>query len=187
MQIKLGISNRHIHLTKEDFELLFGKDIELSIKKKLVQPGQFASNFTVTIKTEKSTIDSVRILGPIRKYTQLEISKTDSYKLGINPPIRDSGEIENASIVEIIGPKGSIKRACAIIATRHIHLTKEMQKELELENKKEVSVEFIGEKSVVFKNVKLKVQDASVFELHLDTDDANGSLLKTGDYLNIIK
>ena len=187
MKVKLGVSNKHVHLTEIDFKTLFGNDAVLTIDKELVQPKQFASTLTVTIKTEKAFFDNVRVLGPIRDYTQVEISKTDAYKLGINPPIRDSGDIANAEEIQIVGPNGSITRKCAIIATRHIHLTKDMQKEYGLENIQEVSVEYTGEKGVIFKNVKLKVQDEAVFELHLDTDDANGSLLKTGDYLTIIK
>lgn len=187
MQVKLGVSNRHVHLTKEDFEILFGKDQELEVIKPLVQPGQFASNKIVSIQTEKAKFDKVRVLGPIRNYTQVEISKTDAYKLGLNPPVRDSGDLEGAEEIEIVGPNGSIKRKSAIIATRHLHLTEQMKKEYGLDDVEEVSIEKDGEKGIIFKNVKLKVQDNSTFELHLDTDDANGSLLKTGDMLTIIK
>ena len=184
MEVTLGVSNRHVHLNLEDFEILFGKDQKLEVKKALVQPEQFASNKTVIVKTEKSELKNVRILGPIRNYTQVEISKTDAYQLGIHPPVRDSGDLEGAEEVEIVGPNGSIKKKSAIIATRHLQLTEQMRKEYGVE---EVSVEKIGEKGVVFKNVKLKVQDKSALELHLDTDDANGSLLKTGDTLTVIK
>lgn len=187
MEVNLGVSNRHVHLNLEDFEILFGKDQELEVKKELVQPGQFASNNTVVVKTEKSELKNVRVLGPIRNYTQVEISKTDAYKLGINPPVRDSGDLEGAEEVEIVGPNGSIKRKSAIIATRHLHITEQMIKEYGLDGIEEVSVEKKGEKGVIFKNVKLKVQEKSVLELHLDTDDANGSLLKTGDILTVIK
>lgn len=187
MEVTLGVSNRHVHLNSEDFEILFGKGQKLEIKKELVQPEQFASNKTVFVKTEKSELKNVRVLGPIRNYTQVEISKTDAYKLGINPPVRDSGDLEGAEEVEIVGPSGSIKRKSAIIATRHIHLTERMRKDYNLENVKEVSVESAGEKGVIFKNVKLKVQEKSMLELHLDTDDANGACLKTGDVLTIIK
>ncbi len=187
MEVTLGVSNRHVHLNLEDFEALFGKNQELEVKKELVQPEQFASNNTVVVKTEKSELKNVRVLGPIRNYTQVEVSKTDAYKLGINPPVRDSGDLEGAEEVEIVGPNGSIKRKSAIIATRHLHITDEMIKEYGLDGIEEVSVEKKGEKGVIFKNVKLKVQEKSVLELHLDTDDANGSLLKTGDILTVIK
>lgn len=187
MEVTLGVSNRHVHLNLEDFEILFGKDQELEVKKELVQPEQFASNQTVTVKTQKSELKNVRVLGPIRNYTQVEISKTDSYQLGINPPVRDSGDLDGAEEVEIVGPNGSIKKKSAIIATRHLHLTEQMRKEYGLEDVEEVNVESLREKGVILKNVKLKVQENSKLELHLDTDDANGSLLKTGDILTVIK
>lgn len=187
MKVTLGVSNRHVHMNKEDFEILFGKDQTLEVMKPLVQPEQFASNQIVTVRTKKGEFNKVRVLGPFRNYTQVEISKTDAYKLGINPPVRDSGDLEGAEEVEIVGPNGSIKRKSAIIATRHLHLTEKMRKEYDLEDVEEVSVLSSGEKETIFKNVKLKVQKNSLLELHLDTDDANGALLKTGDILTIIK
>lgn len=186
MDVKLGVSNRHVHLTKEDFELLFGSNYELKVDRYLFQPQQFASSCFVDIKTEKSVIEHVRVLGPLRDYTQVEISKTDSYRLGINPPIVDSGDLSNAEEIEIIGPMGNIKRKSAIIANRHIHLTSQQKIELGLNDVNEVSVLFEGEKTTLFYDVKLKVLENAKFELHLDTDDANGALLKTGDYGKII-
>ena len=187
MKVSIGVSNRHVHLTSEHLEALFGKDFNLEVKNNLTQPGQFASTSTVTIKTEKSEINNVRVLGPIRNYTQVEISKTDAYKLGINPPVRDSGDLIGSSPITIIGPKGTInlEYGC-IIATRHIHLTEKHIKEYKLEGKKEVSVYLKGEKSGVINNVKLKVCDEAFFELHLDTDDANAHLIKNGDIGEII-
>ena len=186
MDVKLGVSNRHVHLTKEDFDLLFGNDCQLEVDRYLFQPQQFASTLFVDIKTEKNIIKRVRVLGPFRNYTQVEISKTDAYKLGLNPPIVDSGDLLNAEEIEIIGPNGSIKRKSAIIANRHIHLTKQQKIELGLDNVDRVSVLFEGEKTTLFYDVKLKVLENAKFELHLDTDDANGALLKTGDYGKII-
>lgn len=180
MEIILGISNKHIHLTKEDYELLFGKGKELEVDRYLLQPEQFASFSYVDIKTQKNIIKHVRVLGPLRKYTQLEVSKTDSYFLGINPPIADSGDLEEAAIVEIIGPNSSIIRKCAIIPNRHIHISPEQKKEMGLQDAFEVNVQFQSEKSTTFHNVKLKVMEDAVLELHLDTDDANGAFLKTG-------
>ena len=98
MQVKLGVSNRHVHLNQEDYDILF-KDTKMEVVKNLNQPTQFASNLFVTIKTPKSSIENVRVLGPIRKYTQVEVSKTDSYKLGINPPVRDSGDVLNSELL----------------------------------------------------------------------------------------
>ena len=186
MKVVLGISCRHIHLNKEDYKILFQKE-EMEKIEDISQPGQYKSPYTVSIKTSKNIIDNVRVLGPIRDYTQFELSKTESIFLGINPPIAASGDLENAKEVEIIGPCATIKRKCAIIADRHIHITQEQKKELGLDDVDEVSVVFESEKTTVFSNVKLKVCEEAKFELHLDTDDANGALLKPGDYGTIIK
>lgn len=188
MRITIGVSNRHVHLTKEHLEILFGKNYELEIKNMLVQPGQFASTSTLTIKTEKSEIPNVRVLGPIRKYTQVEISKTDAYKLGINPPVRDSGDLKGSSPIELIGPNGSIKleEGC-IIADRHIHITPKLVEELGLEGVKKVSVEIKGEKGGILNNVYLRVSENFALEMHIDTDDANAHLVKTGDIGEVIE
>lgn len=180
MNVILGVSNKHVHLTKKDYELLFGEGNELEVDRYLLQPEQFASHSYVDIITDKNQMKHVRVLGPLREYTQLEVSKTDSYFLGINPPIADSGDLDEASTVEIIGPNASITRKCAIIPNRHIHISLEQKKEMGLEEADEVSVHFLGEKETTFHNVKLKVLKDAVLELHLDTDDANGALLKTG-------
>lgn len=187
MKVSIGVSNRHIHLTKKHLDILFGLDYELKKKNDLTQPGQFAAIETVTIKTEKSEINNVRVLGPIRSYTQVEISKTDAYKLGLNPPVRNSGEVENSSPITIVGPKGEINlESGCIIATRHIHLTSEHAKMYGLENKEIVNVKLNGEKGGIISNVHLKVMDESFFELHIDTDDANAHLIKNGDIGEII-
>ena len=185
MKILLGVSNRHVHLSKDDYKILFDKD-ELTNIRDLVQPHQYVSDLFVDIRTPKNTIEKVRVLGPLRDYTQVEISKTDSYFLGLNPPIASSGELENASEIEIIGPCGSIVRKSAIIADRHIHITQKQKEELGFKDIDEVSVLFETEKSTIFSNVKLKVCDEANLEMHLDIDDANGALLKTGDYGTIV-
>ncbi len=186
MEIKVGVSNRHIHLCKNDLEILFGKDYKLTKLKDLTQPGQFACNEIVTIKTEKNEISKVRIIGPIRNYTQVEISKTDSYVLGIDPPIRDSGNLKGSSAITVIGPKGSIdlKEGC-IISNRHIHATKKDIKKYNLDGSKLYDVIIKGEKGGVISGVKIKVDDNYSFELHIDTDDANAHLVKSGDILEL--
>lgn len=188
MEVTIGVSNRHVHLNKKDLELLFGENFELEMKNKLNQPGQYASTSTLTIKTEKDKIENVRVLGPVRNYTQVEISKTDAFKLGLNPPVRDSGDLKGSSPIELIGPKGSIKieEGC-IIATRHIHITPQQVIDFGLENIKTVSVELPGEKGGIINNVSLKISEQSYFEMHLDTDDANAHLIKSGDIGRIIK
>jgi len=178
MIVNIGISNRHVHLCSEDLHILFGDDYELEIKKELVQPGEFASNSVVTIKTNKDKIENVRVLGPVRSYTQVEISKTDAFKLGINPPVRDSGDLDGSVGVTLIGPKGSIDldKGC-IIAARHIHITPDKVKELGLEGMKTVSVKLDGEKGGILSNVSLKISDSYAYEMHIDTDDANAHLV----------
>ncbi len=185
MKVILGVSNRHLHLTKEDYYQLFQKE-SLEKVHDLVQPHQYLSNQFVSIQTPKNKIDHVKIVGPFRSYTQVEISKTDAYFLGINPPIVDSGVLDEASEIEVIGPCGIIKRKCVIIPNRHIHMTPLQQEKLGLKNVEKVSVLFSGEKETLFSNVKLKVSQEANIELHLDTDDANAALLKTGDYGTIV-
>ena len=186
MKIKLGVSNRHVHVSKHDLDILFGQELE--VVKNLVQPGEFASSLLVTIKTDKDKIDNVRVLGPVRKYTQIEISLTDAYKLGLKPPVRDSGDLESSSPITIIGPKGEVKLIKgAIIAKRHIHITPALVNEYNLNGVEKVSVKVENEKSGIIGDVYLKVSENYALELHLDTDDANAFMLKTGDELEIIK
>lgn len=187
MKVSIGVSNRHVHLTKEHLEILFGIGYELEKKVDINQPGQYASTDVVTIKTSKSEIKNVRILGPIRPYTQVEISKTDSYTLGLNPPVRDSGDLIGSEAITIIGPTGSIDLAeGCIIASRHIHITPKQMEYYGLVGKDKVSVKISGEKGGIIDNVYLKVTDEAFFELHIDTDDANAHLIKNGDIGEIV-
>lgn len=187
MKVTVGVSNRHVHLKKEDLQILFGDGYQLDKKKDLSQPGQFASTATVTLKTDKSIIENVRVLGPIRSYTQVEISRTDAYKLGLNPPVRNSGDLKDSESIILIGPKGevSLTEGC-IIATRHIHILPEQINQYNLEGKEKVSVRLNGEKGGIIDNVYLKPSDNTFLELHLDTDDANAHLIKNGDIAEII-
>ncbi len=185
MKVSVGVSNRHIHLNAQDYKILF-QDTKMEVVRELNQPTQFASNLMVTIKTAKSEIPNVRVLGPIRDYTQVEISKTDSYKLGIEPPVRDSGDIEGASVVTIVGPYGEVTKECGIIATRHIHVDKKIREAKNLVGVNEVSVKIAGEKGGILEHVHLKDSVEAYFELHLDTDDANACFLKNNDEVEII-
>ena len=187
MKVSIGVSKRHIHLTDEHLKILFGNDFKLEKRNDLTQPGQYASTSVVTIKTDKTQIDEVRVLGPTRPYTQIEISNTDAYKLRLNPPIRNSGDIKGSSPITVIGPKGTLEldEGC-IIATRHIHLTKEHMKQYGLEGREKVSVKLYGEKGGIINNVYLKTTDKAYFEMHLDTDDANAHLVKNGDIGEIL-
>lgn len=185
MKINVGVSNRHVHLNNDDYKLLFG-DIPLTKRNDLTQPNTFASDLTVTITGTKRSIENVRVLGPNRSYTQVEVSKTDAYTLGLNPPVRNSGDLEGASEITITGSKGSITRNAAIIASRHIHVDKNIRNEHNLEGVEMVSVKINGEKGGVIDNVYLKDSEEAYFELHLDTDDANAHLIKQGDEVEII-
>lgn len=187
MLVSIGVSNRHVHLKKEDLEILFGKDYELTVLRPVKQPGQFACNETVTIKTDKSEMNGVRVLGPIRDYTQVEISKTDSYKLGLNPPIRTSGDLKDSSPITIIGPKGKIdlEEGC-IMSNRHIHISRAEYEELGFKGLSEVSVKIEGIKGGILEHVFLKISDGAVAEMHIDTDDANAHLINNNDSVEVI-
>lgn len=185
MQVTIGISNRHIHLTEEDLKTLCG-DIKLEKVYDLNQPGQFASTLKLTIKTDKATIENVRVLGPTRNYTQVELSKTDAIKLGINPPLRESGDLREASPITIIGPCGVITKDCAIIATRHIHIDKVTREKLGLTNVDYVSVKVSGIKGGILNHVSIKETNPAYYEMHLDTDDANAHFLTSESIGEII-
>lgn len=187
MKVILGVSNRHVHLTKEIYEKLFGNE-QLEVVKELKQPGQFASDKFVTIKNGDRQIEKVRVLGPLRDYNQIEISKTDSYYLKINPPIRESGDLGGSSPITLISQKAKVEldKGC-IIANRHIHITPEEMIKYGFQSKKKVKIRIKGEKGGILDNVYLKVAEKSSFELHLDTDDGNAFNLKTGDILEIME
>lgn len=187
MKVSIGVSNRHVHLTEDDMKTLFGDDYKLEVDKEMTQPGQFASTAFVDLKTDKNIIKHVRIVGPIRNYTQVEISKTDSYFLGLKPPVRESGDLDNSESITLIGPKGELKlKQGCIIANRHIHITPKQLELYNLTGKEVVNVKLFGEKGGIISNVHLKVQEEAFFELHLDTDDANAHLIKQGDIGEII-
>jgi putative phosphotransacetylase len=185
MKVSVGVSNRHIHMNDSDFKLLFG-DIDLPIRNYVNQPGQFASTLTVTLKGPKGKIENVRVVGPKRNYTQVEISKTDARVLGLNPPIRDSGDLRDASSITIENGSVSIERPCCIIANRHIHVDSKIREEYGLEDVNEVSVRVSGLKSGILEHVYLKDSDKAYFEMHIDTDDANAFLIKNNDEVEII-
>ena len=186
--MKVGISNHHVHLTKEHLNILFGSDYNLEIDHMLYQPKEFASKSYVTLIGPKDKIEHVRVLGPIRDYTQVEVSKTDCYKLGVDAPVRNSGDLLGSSPIKILGPNGIIDlKEGLIIASRHIHLTPKDVKDLDLEGVNKVKIKIKGIKGGILNNVYLKVSDDSKLECHLDTDDANGNLVNNLDEVEIIK
>ncbi|PLR91111.1 phosphate propanoyltransferase [Bacillus sp. T33-2] len=188
MDIPVGVSSRHIHLTREHLELLFGEGYELTNMKDLSQPGEFAAHETVRVIGPKGEFPAVRVLGPVRKFTQLEISKTDSFALGVKAPLRASGNIEGTPGIKIVGPKGELEtEEGVIVAARHIHMTPRDAEKFEVENGQYVSVRIEGERGLVFNQVLIRVKDTFALDFHIDTDEANAAGLRTGDRVQIIK
>lgn len=186
--LTVGISARHVHVTQKDLETLFGPGAKLTVFKDLSQPGQFASNEKVTLVGKKGRFENVRILGPVRKQTQVEISKTDSFALGIEAPVLQSGSLDEAAPVTIIGPAGSVELAHAVIvAGRHIHMSPEDAEAYGLRDGQIVKVKTSGPRAVIFENVLVRVHPEFALDLHIDTDEANAAGLKNGDVVEIIK
>lgn len=183
MKVSVGISLRHIHLTDEDYNLLFDEPIKA--KSPLNQPGQFSAEQTVTLEKNGREFQNVRLIGPTRAYTQVEISRTDAYYLKIDPPVRESGHLEGAEEITIKTNKGQITRKAVIIADRHIHITKEDREKYNL-LKDEYEIKVPGEKGGVLSHVHIKEAPNSYYELHLDSDDANAFHIKTNDELEIL-
>lgn len=180
--VPVGVSARHVHLTQADVETLFGPGYQLTKKKELMG-GQFASNEQVTIVgTKLRAIENVRILGPVRKASQVEISQTDAMKLGVRAPLRDSGDIKDSAPIAVVGPKGAIylEEGC-IVARRHIHMSPKDARAAGLNDKDVVSVSVINDRGTTFDEVLIRVDDSFTLEMHIDTDEANASKIKTGD------
>lgn len=176
VKIPIEISARHIHLAQEELEELFGKNYQLTPKKALTQPGEFAAEETVAVRFQNKEIERVRVVGPIRKQTQLEISRTDAYALGLPPVIRLSGDIKNTPGITLIGPKGETTlKEGVIIAWRHLHVSPKEAEKLGLKNKKTVSVKVLGSRSLTFHDVKIRFGDNYRISVHLDTDEGNAA------------
>lgn len=174
-RIPIGISARHVHLTQEHVEELFGKGYQLT-KKKDLMGGQFASNELVTIVgTKLRAIENVRILGPCRKASQVEISQTDGIKLGVKAPLRESGKITGSAPIAIVGPKGVVylEEGC-IVAKRHIHMSPEDAKRFGVKNGDSVKVRFDNQRGGIMEDVIIRVDPSFTLEMHIDTDEANG-------------
>lgn len=187
-KIPIGVSNRHIHLSQKDLDKLFGVGYKLTKKVDLKQPNQFAANETVTLRGAKGDIKNVRILGPVRSESQIEISITDSFKIGLRPPIRESGKLNNTPGIEILGPEGSVEISQGtIVALRHIHMTPEYAKKIGLKDKEIVEVETFGERQGVLGNVLIRVSENYSLEMHIDMDEANACGLKNNDYVILRK
>ena len=186
-EIPVGISNRHVHLSKTDLNTLFGQGFQLSVMKDLSQPGQYASEQKVTLVGPKGVIENVRILGPVRDKTQVEVSLSDGFKLGIKAPLRDSGDLEGTSSITLVGPKGSVTiKEGTIIAARHIHMHTEDAKKFNVVDKERVSIKIPGPRGLVFNEVLVRVSEKYQLEMHVDLDEANAAGLSNQDMVEIV-
>lgn len=181
MQIPLEVSAHHVHLARKDVEVLFGKDHKLCVRADLSQPGQFACEECVTLEGPRGKIERVRVLGPERDETQIEIAKTEQFKLGIQPPIRQSGDLDGTPGVTIIGPAGSVTVNKGVIcAMRHIHMTPEDALRFGLKDKDIVRIKVGGDRELIFGDVIIRVKSSYRLAMHLDTDEANAANIKNG-------
>lgn len=182
MKVKAGVSNRHVHLTNEDVDILFGKDYKLTPRNYLDQPGQFATEETVILKTDKNIKEHVRIVGPTRNYTQVELLDEDKEYFGINPPLRNSADLEKSANIRIIGPKGELyKENVCIIANRHIHINTR-----DKGNFKEDQIVKVQFDDKEIDNVHIKIGDSYSLALHINKDDARNNNIESGN-VGIIK
>lgn len=187
--VPVGVSNRHIHLSKADLETLFGTGYELTPLKELSQPGQYACKELLTIVGPSlRVIENVRVLGPVRSASQVEISRTDSFVLKVKPPVRESGDIAGSAPITIIGPKGALtlKEGC-IIANRHIHMSELDGKHFGVRDGDYVTVDVNGERRTTFYDVQVRVSDKFRLEMHVDTDDANAAGIGNGAKVTLRK
>ena len=183
----VGVSNRHVHLSREDMDILFGAGSELTVKKMLGQPGQYAAEECITIRGKKGKFERVRVLGPLRSRTQIEISVTDGFVLGVTPPVRESGQLEGTPGIELIGPRGTIRKCCGVIAAlRHIHMTPADAEKFGVKDGQSVRVEIGGPRGAVLNNVLIRVSDKFALEMHIDVDEANAVGAKNGTRAVII-
>jgi putative phosphotransacetylase len=188
-KIPVGVSARHAHVTQEHLEVLYGEGHQLASHVPLYQPSAFAAQETLTIVGRRlRAIEGIRILGPVRDYSQVELAPTDAIRLGLDPPIRDSGDIAGSEPITLIGPKGSVYlKEGAICATRHIHMTPQDAKNLGVREGDSLKVCIPGERALTFDNIRLKISPDYVLQMHLDTDDANAAGLRGGEAVELLR
>lgn len=187
-KVEIGISNKHLHLSQEDLEKLFGEGYELTPVKDLKQPGQYASDEKVDIVGPKGTLKGIRILGPVRPETQVELAMTDARNIGVDAPIRESGVLDGSPGIKLVGPNGEVEmKKGAIIALRHIHLSSQQAKDAGVVDKELVDVKTTGTRPILFEDVLIRAGDKYEREFHVDTDEANAAGLKNNDLGEIIK
>lgn len=184
---KLGVSNRHVHLSRADLDALFGPGYELTQTKALVQPGQYAAEETVTVAGPKGALQKVRILGPVRPSSQVELLRSDAFVLGVDLPVRDSGCMDPSPSVTLVGPRGSVALGRGVMAAwRHLHLSEDEARAHGLRDGDQVRVRAGGDRAVLFENVKVRAGRSHACEVHLDVDEANSACLRNGDMVEIL-
>ena len=182
VKVPIEVSARHVHASKEDFKKLFGPKAVPCVMKLLSQPGQYAMIQAVKLKGPKGEIDDVRILGPCRDETQVEISGTDARKLGVNAPVKISGDHKNTPGLTMVGPKGKVKlRSGVIIAERHLHISDRMARKLGLKDRDKVKIDVSGVRDLMFESVPVRVDPNFRLSFHIDTDEANAAWVQNGD------
>ena len=185
--IPTGASNRHVHLSREDLDILFGEGYELKIQQSISQPGQFAAVETVNLAGPKGCIEKVRVLGPVRKQTQVEIMRSDKYKLGIYPPVRESGDLKNSAGITIVGPRGSVHiDEGVIISKRHIHMTPKDAQDYGVSDGEIVRVNVGNGRGLIFDQTVVRVAENAALAFHIDLDEANAAGVENGDPASII-
>lgn len=185
--IPVGISNRHVHLSQADVEILFGQGYQLTPFKELKQPGQFAAKECVIVVGPKGSISKVRVLGPVRPKSQLEVSKADCFVLGIKAPVRESGDLNTSGSALLIGPAGHVNLEEQVIcAQRHIHMNMMDARALNVANGQKVHIRTEGERSLIFDEVVVRVDERFSLEFHIDTDEANAAGLRNNDSVFVV-
>jgi len=188
-KVPVGLSNKHVHLSQEDINILFGEGHELTAIKDLGQPGQFACDEKVDLVGPKRTIKGVRVLGPARKESQVEISLADGFTLGIeNVPVKGSGSLDGTPGIKLVGPNGDVELKQGVIAAaRHIHMHPKDAEEFGVKDKDMVKVKVEGERGLVFENVLIRVHETYALEFHVDVEEGNAAMIKNKQMLEVIK
>ncbi len=184
-KIPIEISNHHIHLSRKDIDVLFGQNYQLKVRRELSQPGQFAAEEKITLENSGNKIENVRIIGPERKETQVELLKSDCGKLRLDAPVCDSGDLENSAGIKLIGPKGKIEiKKGVIVAQRHLHASEADAKKLKIKDRQIVKIKANG---VVFGDVLVRVSKNYRLAVHLDRDEGESAGIHQGSFGEIVR
>ncbi len=186
--VPVAVSGRHIHLSREHVEILFGKDYQLQMLRPLAQPGQYACKETLTIRTQKGTLEKVRVLGPERPDTQVEISVSDAYKMGIKPMLKMSGEVAGTPGCTLVSQSAVAEISCGVmIAKRHLHISTQQAKIYKLTDGQNIRLKYDGQRATIFDEVVVRVGDGHDLEIHIDTDEANSAMVSGSSYGEILE